>query len=279
MTMKAKSAIVVLIVVSLLLGVSLMRTQKEATEQKNTLNQKIDNLSNEVVDTKKKLVEQQNVNTTLETNLSVMTKEAQTLSNNLARTSTDLERTASDLAKTSAALKDSEAKVKSNEQEINQLEAQIKQRDTQIAQLETNRDQLNKKMDSLNINIKDLEASISETQRKLTASEGDREFLLKELKRLQAEKAQLEKQMSDLAFLREQVKQLKDELSLKRRLDWIRRGLYGDVKKPGQLMQEGFKSYETKTNNFNLEVEVNRDGTIKVKPTGTNAPPATPNPK
>jgi len=62
----------------------------------------------------------------------------------------------------------------------------------------------------------------ADTERKLAASEGDREFLLAELKRLQAEKVDLERQFNDLALLRDQIRKLKDELSIASRLEWIR---------------------------------------------------------
>ena len=118
--------------------------------------------------------------------------------------------------------------------------ADIAKRDSRINELETQRDDLTKRMTDLNGQITGLEGQISDTQRKLAASEGDREFLLKELKRLQAEKNELEKQFNDLAgMLREQVRKLKDELSISKRLDWIRRGLYGSLK-GAEKLQEGY---------------------------------------
>jgi len=78
----------------------------------------------------------------------------------------------------------------------------------------------------LNAAITNLNTQILETQRKLTASEGDKAFLEKELKRLMGEKAELERQFNDLKVLRAQVAKLKEELTIARRLDWIRRGLF-----------------------------------------------------
>ena len=134
-------------------------------------------------------------------------------------------------------------------------------------------------MEALTGSLGNLEKLIKETERKLATSEGDREFLLKELKRMQAEKASLEKQMRDLSFLREQVSKLKEELSIARRLDWIRRGIYGagEEKKGGQLLQQGLPQSAPKTN-YNLEVEIKRDGGAKVQPAPTNAPPKAPAP-
>jgi chromosome segregation ATPase len=118
-------------------------------------------------------------------------------------------------------------------------------------------------MTDLNTAIDELERQIAETERKLTASEGDREFLLAELKRLQTEKADLERQFSDLALLRDQIRKLKDELSIARRLEWIRRGLYGSEHKGAEKLQPGFA---TPPGDADLEVEIRQDGESKVVP-------------
>ena len=105
-----------------------------------------------------------------------------------------------------------------------------------------------------------------QTEKKLSASEGDREFLLKELKRLQTEKAELERQFNDLSVLRTQVSKLKEELSVSRRLEWIRMGIYGFQDKKGaeQLMQT--KTPAAAKTNFNLSVELKQDGSSKIVP-------------
>src|SRR6266404_5142623 len=77
------------------------------------------------------------------------------------------------------------------------------------------------------------DAKIADTQKKLAASEGNREFLEQELKRLTSEKAELERQFNDLAVLRAQVSKLKDELSIARRLDWLRRGIFANAELKG----------------------------------------------
>jgi predicted nuclease with TOPRIM domain len=132
----------------------------------------------------------------------------------------------------------------------------------------------------LSLQITNLNAQIAETQRKLTASEGDKAFLEKELKRMMAEKSELERQFNDLTVLRAQVAKLKEELSIARRLDWIRRGLFASADQKGaqQLVQAGPAAVGTgqpKTNLYDLNVEVSADGSVRVIPplTGTNAPP------
>ena len=80
-------------------------------------------------------------------------------------------------------------------------------------------DDLTKKMSDLNTSINNLESQIAVTQKKLADSEGDRELLLKELKRLQAEKAELERRFNDLAVLRDQVRKLRDDVAVIRQCD------------------------------------------------------------
>jgi hypothetical protein len=87
---------------------------------------------------------------------------------------------------------------------------------------------------------------------------------------LQAEKAELERQFNDLAALRDQVRKLKDELSIARRLEWIRRGLYGS-EKGAEKLQKGLASVPGQTN-FDLNVEIRQDGGAKIVQPPTNAP-------
>ncbi len=49
-----------------------------------------------------------------------------------------------------------------------------------------------------------------------------------------AEKAELERQFNDLAVLRAQVSKLKEELSVARRLEWIRQGLFASTEQRGR---------------------------------------------
>jgi hypothetical protein len=88
---------------------------------------------------------------------------------------------------------------------------------------------------------------------------------------LQAEKAALERKFNDLAVLRDQVRKLKDELSVARRLEWIRRGLYGDTR-GAEKLQRNMAAQAGQTN-FDLNVEVRQDGGAKAV---TNPPPAAP---
>lgn len=287
--MKSKAVIVILIIVAVVLGVTLMKRHKEAVAEKQKDTAKLQEISNDLKRTDTLLKEQKNVNTTLESDLLTKKEQLKNLSDNLTKVQAEVK--AAEAAAVAAQEKaakvqsDAEAAAKAAAkaaaeklaQAAKQAQEEMAKRDARIADLQSNRDDLTKKMELLTGSITKLEGSIKETERRLAASEGDREFLLKELKRMQAEKAALEKQMRDLSFLREQVSKLKEELSIARRLDWIRRGIYGsgDVKKGGQLLHEGLPAPAAKTN-YNLEVEIKRDGGAQVVPKTTNAPPPAP---
>ena len=287
--MKSKVVIIILVVVCGLLALSWRRDKTNAAKMKVEKEQVIEAKSSEIVKIRGDLENQKKVNEKLDSTVQSLTQETITLSNNLTRTSSDLANTSNDLSKTAAQLKqtaqEAEETKKRAEQAAETARQEIAKRDAQIAELEVNRDQLTQKMGQLSTSIQGLEKNIAETQQKLTAAQGDKEFLLKELKRLQSEKAELERQMADLEFLRTQISQLKEELNIQKRLEWIRRGIYGagDIRKGGQSMQDGFvKPPAGKDKGTNaaptLDVEIKRDGGVKVN-TPTNAPAAPPAPK
>jgi chromosome segregation ATPase len=253
--MNAKT--VVLVVLCAGLAIALVLSRRTANQQREDNEATIVRLSNEWVQTSTQLNETTKTNTLLETNLAFRTEALQSVSNKLEAISADLART--------------EAQAKAAAQAAQE---EMAKRDAKIADLELQREDLSKQMTNLSLSITNLEGQIQETQRKLASSEGDREFLLKELKRLQIEKAALEKQMTDLAFLRTQVHKLRDELAISRRLDWIRRGLFGFPAKGGEIMQNGFVT-GTPRSNDNLNVEIKREGGAKILSPATNAPART----
>jgi chromosome segregation ATPase len=238
-----KAAIVFLILASLVLGVGLIVRHKNAEEMKRQDEEKIADLNKKVEDTKMKLDEQEKMSMYLQTNLVLSTEELSRTSNNATKLAADLERTQKQMQAEKEAAK-----------------AEIERRDAQIAQLTTETNAMTQKMDDLTANINKLGSLIKDTERKLLASEGDREFLLKELKRLQVEKADLERQFNDLSALRTQVAKLKEELSISRRLEWLRMGIYGQQDKKGAERLMAGAAPAARTNGFNLNVELKQDG-------------------
>ncbi|HOX01531.1 MAG TPA: hypothetical protein P5555_03660 [Candidatus Paceibacterota bacterium] len=169
---------------------------------------------------------------------------------------------------------DSKAAAQSARQEIASRDTKITERDARIAELESERDNLTQRMNSLRSDITGLESQIADTEQKLAASEGDRAFLLSELKRLQSDKADLERQLNNLSTLREQYRRLREEVSVARRLEWIRQGLYGSTAKGAERLKQQTPQPVTATNGYPLNVELRQDGTVRITPLPSDSAPA-----
>jgi len=255
-----------LAVVCIGLVVALVATKKTATQEKRQDTEKILIFSNDLVKTSGALDDQRQVNTTLEKDLETRKHQLGELSNKYTEVTAKFTDTASTLAKT--------------EQSLKAAKDEVVKRDAKIVELEAQSQSYEQKAIDLSVALTNLTVQIADTQKKLAASEGDKAFLEKELKRLMGEKADLERQFNDLNVLRAQVARLKEELSIARRLDWIRKGLFSSADQKGsqQLLQSGPGSataVESSTNRYDLNVEVNTDGSVRVIPPLTNSPPGT----
>jgi chromosome segregation ATPase len=253
-----KAAIIVLILATLGLGAGLFwRHTTASNEIREHVNDKT-YLTNQLTTTQDKLSQQEELGVFLQKNLDQTSQRLSEKSNEVLRLSGTLDRTRQDAQAAAEAAK-----------------AEMARRDAKINELEAQNTALDKQATDLKTAIGGLEKSIAETEKKLAASEGDREFLLKELKRLQAEKAELERQFNDLAVLRSQVSKLKDELSIARRLEWIRMGIYGmqNVKGAERLLSTNWAS--APDGKLDLDVELKQEGGATVVPTKTNAGPVT----
>jgi chromosome segregation ATPase len=246
------------------LGIALILTKRQANEQQHELAEKNGALSNNWVKTDEELHQQKQTNALLEVDLDKQRKAFDALTNDYTQVLTTLSQTSNGLAQTESALKTSQE--------------ESAKRDARIAELEAQNQALDKHAVDLTTAITNLTMQIEETQRKLATSEGEKGFLEKELKRLMAEKAELERQFNDLAVLRAQVSKLKEELSVARRLEWIRQGLFASTEQRGaQKLMQGPAALQPKPPkpNYDLNVEVNADGSVKVIPPLTNRPAAT----
>jgi chromosome segregation ATPase len=261
--MKNSIAVILLALLCLGLGIGVVAMRKQAKEKQMAADARIAALSNEWVTTRGKLEDQMHVNTLLERDLTTQKDAYSELTNNYAQLSGTLVDVNANLSRTAASLK--------------ATEDEVKKRDAQIAELSTQNTELDKKALDLDHAITNLTAQIAETQRQLAASEGDRVFLEGELKRMIAEKSELERQFNDLTVLRAQVVKLKEELSIARRIEWIRRGLFASTEEKGASKLLGiFKtSPEPQPASYDLNVEVGSDGTVRVVPPVSNTPIST----
>lgn len=250
--------VIILAVLCLGLGVALFTTRKQAAEEKKNDLGIISTLSNKWVDTSDKLDEQKQVNLSLE-------KDVESRKQNYSELTNKYTEVAGTLVKTEDFLKASKEDVAKRDVKISELEQQNRDLDLRAADLSTA--------------LTNLTAQIVDTRGKLARSEGDKAFLEKELKRLMAEKAELERQFNDLVLVRAQVAKLREELNVSRRLEWIRKGLFAsdDQKGAQKLMQKSTPPAPAAAKgHYDLNVEVNADGSVRVIPPRTNAPAATP---
>lgn len=257
--MKVLAGILVAVIAALVWSVfTLNETRRQMTAQQQSNEIVIADFSNRWETTRRNLDEQKAVNVTLETNLTDRAHQLDKLRVEIAALNTDLAR--------------SRAETKTAQEEI-------LKRDSQITSLESKNVDLTKQMGDLQNSIAGLEKQINETERKLAASEGNRAELLRNLKRLQDEKATLEKQLTDLEFVRDQVRKLREELTVARRLDWIRRGIFqSSSRKGGEALAEmKFRDEPSPAPGAPaLNVELKRSGEVTITPV-TN-PPAKPSP-
>lgn len=260
--MKNKTGFVVLIVICVVLGIALLVRSKQGADEKKKDTETILYHSNQWQESTSKLDEQKQVNVTLENDLKTRKDEIVKLTNDLGQTSATLAKTAGELAEARKAAQE-----------------EIARRDAKIADLESQNRSLDKQALELSTAITNLNTQITETQRKLASAEGDKAFLEKELKRLMTEKAELERQFNDIKILRAQVAKLREELNISRRLEWIRKGLFGAGEQKGaqQLIQQGpgAAAAPGQPASYDLNVEVGADGTVRVIPPLTNRPAAT----
>ena len=261
--MKNRMGIIILTVACVGLAIALVVSQTNASKDLQKAQSEVLEKSNHWVKATADLDEQRKVNTTLTNDLAARMQDLTALTNQMTDVSNALSRT---------------------EDSLKTAQDEVAKRDSQISDLEAQNKALDQRATDLTNSIQNLQGQIDDTQRKLAASEGDKAFLQKELTRLTAEKAELERQFNDLKIMRAQVAKLKEELNISRRLAWIREGIFArDEQKGGQtLMQKGpppgaMPKPQPHQPNYDLNVQVNSDGTVKViapmtKTGDTNSP-------
>jgi len=219
--------------------------------------------------------------------IDTLTKEKETLTANTTKLTQELTQAKSTITDTAERLlkaNDDFTKLKSEHdsflektaEELAAKDETIKALNDDLAAAKNKHKDYDTQISDLNSQIVTKDQKIDAIQRRLEASDADREFLLKQRDKLIAEKAELEKQFQDIAVLREKVLKLQGELMASRKLEWIRRGLYGGARQKGgsKLMSMSRrKPKEEPTTNADLNVEIRRDGTVKIAPTSTNTPP------
>jgi len=263
--MKDKGPILVLLLVAVGLGIALIVVNKEAADQAKEAADSLAVASNTVTSVKKQMAELLTVNQTLESNLTTVRTD---FSNKMALADANLRTTEADLEKAVAEAKaETKAVAESNT-------VTLAERDQKIAELESHSESMDKESAALHVAITNLDTRIATTQEKLARSEGDRTFLLNELKTLQAEKLTLENKFNNITDIREQLHKLKVEAAIARRLDWMRRGMYSSfTEKGGELLIHPLPVVPP-SDSTGANVELKQSGGVKIQTLPpTNAPP------
>jgi len=257
--MKYRLGIVLLALGVIVLGIGFIAVKREENRLKEEDSKTILTLTNQLVDTKSKFEEQKKVSALLEEDLNKQKQSFGELTNSFSQVSESL-------AKNEASLKESK-------ETIEKLEAKT-------AELESQNQILDKRAQELTLSITNLSQQITDTEKRLATSEGNRTFLEGELKRMMAEKNDLERQFKDISVLRAQIAKIKEEQNVARRMEWAKRGIVAnsDMKGATQLIQ-GLNAPAGQPKpakpTYDLNVEITADGSVKVIPPQTNSAAAT----
>ncbi len=257
--MNSKAPVIILIVLCIGLGVGLLLRHNKAVDEQKAAAAERNDLMQRLAQAEAREQALQSTNSTLQTDRDT-TRAA------LQQTSAQLGDTKSQLDQTRAAVEAAEATLKEKETEI-------AKRESRITELESRNSDLDRQATEMKGAITSLEGRISDTQKRLETAEGDREVLLEELHRLQTEKAEMERRLNDVVALKEQITRLRDQLSVSRQLEAIRRNLYGaEPVKGGELLQRGMRPTPPAEGRRDLDVEIRRDGSATILSVPTNAP-------
>lgn len=252
--MKIKILIVVLAVIAVGLAIGLFAVKKSAQEQHTADVSSIADFSNQVVNANLKITDLNQVNLMLTNDLAASQQLVVQFSNNLDTANATIVE-----GKTSLAA----------------AQNQITNLNTRISDLEAQNKVLDQRAVELTTTIAQLNTLIAATQSKLNASETNSIFLQQALQKEMAQKAEIEHKFNDLNELRQQVKKIRDELFMARRLRFMQND--NSQKKGAELLMQ--RSVPV-TNapaapNYGLNVEIGSDGSVKVIPplgATTNAP-------
>ncbi len=248
--MKARTGVVILVVICVGMVIALLAEKEHADKQQKQNAYAISDFSNQLASANLNLDGLRQVNLILTNDLVAAQQTLTVLSNQYVATS--------------ASLSNSTTALKTAQDQIADLESQNQALDQQVVNM-TN-------------TIENLSAQITATQMKLVESETNNGFLENELKRQVAEKAELERKFNDLSAVRAQSRKLRNDLLIARRLEWMRAGTDPTQQHKGaQLLmaRAPTTNHAVGPAHYDLNVEVNSDGSVQVIPTTTNAPAAT----
>ena len=244
--MKFKIVIVVLVVFCIGLAIALFATKKQSEDQHVTDVSSIVDFSNQVVNANLKINDLNQVNLALTNDIAASQEQLAQLSNNLSAAAVTL-------ANSKTALAGAQDQIASLNAHIADLDAQNKALDQRASDL-TN-------------TIAGLNQSIAAIQDKLATSDNNNKYLQQELQKQMAQKAEIEHKFNDLDQLRDQVKKIKSELFVARRVQLMKNDI--SEKKGAELLMSRAITAPVKSTaggNYGLNVEIGSDGSVNVIP-------------
>jgi hypothetical protein len=259
--MKIKIGIVILVAVCVGLLIALIATKKQSNDLQVKNATTILQFSNDLDTANLTLNDLHQVNLML--------------TNDLATTREALEAASNNLVQTSGELAGAKTELESDQNQITNLTGRI-------SDLETQNKALDDRATMLSNNIVSLDAQIAATQQELATSQTNNAFLSAELQKQMAQKAELERRFNDIDDVRAQVKKLRTELFEARRLQWMNAGTSPGTQPKGAelLMQRSppagaasasVTSPPKPAPQYDLNVEVGSDGSVRVIPAPTNS--------
>jgi chromosome segregation ATPase len=244
-------AVLAAVCVALLVGLIVIKNSGDTQHDKDVSS--IVDFSNQVVSADQHIDSLNQVNLSLTNDLMLSQQQAEQLSNSLAMAA--------------AAMATTKASLASLQDQVVTLTNQVATLNSQVADLQAQNTELDQRAGELTNTIARLNAQIADTESKLAVATTNNAFLQSELEKQLAEKAELERKFNDLDTVRAQLRKLKDELYIARRME-LNRYQNGNKKLGALLIQR--TPLTTPTNkylpNYDLDVEVGSDGSVKVIP-------------
>jgi len=244
--MKFKIVIVVLIVFCIALAIALFASKQQTEERHVADVNSIVDFSNQVVGANLQISELNQVNLALTNSIAASQEQLAQLSNNLAAAAVTL-------ANSKTALTGAQDQISSLNAHISDLEAQNQA--------------LNQRASDLTNTVSQLNLSIDEIRNKLATSDNNNQYLQQELQKQMAQKAEIEHKFNDLDQLRNQVKKIKSELFVARRVQLMKNDI--SQKKGAELLMSRALTAPVKAGaagNYGLNVEIGSDGSVNVIP-------------
>ena len=263
--MKIKVAIIVLVLALIALAIALFATKQQGVNLHTADVTSIVNFSNQLVESSAQLNEARQVNLDLTNDLSLTRSQLTVAQEHLEQLSNSLISVEVTLENTSALLA-----IAQN---------QITNLHVKMTDLEWHNKTLEQNAQELTATIAQLNGTIAETERKLSKETKNRSYLEKELQKQIALRTELEGKFNNLVEVRAQIRKLRDERIMTDRIATMKDPTAGKKGAALLMMQSssqvlGNPAARTATNSlaptktsapdYNLNVEVGNDGSVKV---------------